>query len=62
MKVQLEKTFPLPASADAAWAVLRDVEAVAACMPGAAITERLDDRHYKGTPPERPGIVPAAWT
>jgi len=49
MKVQLEKTFALPASADAAWAVLRDVERVAGCMPGAAITERIDDRHYKGT-------------
>ena len=29
--------------------MLVDVEAVASCMPGAKITERLDDRHYKGT-------------
>ena len=49
MKVQLEKTYPLPADADAAWTVLQDVEAVAGCMPGARITERIDDRHYKGT-------------
>lgn len=49
MKVQLEKTFPLPAGADAAWALLQDIEAVAGCMPGARITERIDDRHYKGT-------------
>ena len=49
MKVQLEKTFPMPASADVAWALLQDVEAVAACMPGAKITERIDDQHYKGT-------------
>ena len=35
MKVALEKTFPLPASADAAWALLQDMEAVAGCMPGA---------------------------
>lgn len=49
MKVQLEKTFPMPASADTAWALLQDIEGVAACMPGAKVTERIDDTHYKGT-------------
>ncbi|HEX4585874.1 MAG TPA: SRPBCC family protein [Burkholderiaceae bacterium] len=49
MKVQLEKTFPMPASADVAWALLHDLQAVAQCMPGAAITERIDERHFKGT-------------
>ena len=49
MKVQLEKTFTLPASADSAWVLLQDIERVAGCVPGAKITERIDDRHYKGT-------------
>jgi len=49
MKVQLEKTFPVPASADAAWSLLQDIEAVAGRMPGARITERVDAQHYKGT-------------
>jgi carbon monoxide dehydrogenase subunit G len=49
MKVQLEKTLPIPASADAAWSLLQDIEAVAGCMPGARITERIDAQHYKGT-------------
>jgi len=49
MKVQLEKTFAMPGSADTAWAVLRDIDAVAACMPGAKITERIDTHHFKGT-------------
>ena len=49
MKVQLEKTYPMPGSADTAWTLLQDVEAVAGCMPGAAITERIDATHYKGT-------------
>jgi carbon monoxide dehydrogenase subunit G len=49
MKVQLEQSFDLPGPAEAAWAVLRDIERVAACMPGARITERIDDAHYKGT-------------
>jgi carbon monoxide dehydrogenase subunit G len=29
--------------------VLQDIAAVASCMPGAKITERVDDTHYKGT-------------
>ena len=49
MKTKLERTFPLPASADVAWRLLQDVEAVAGCMPGARITERVDPQHYKGT-------------
>jgi carbon monoxide dehydrogenase subunit G len=49
MKVQLEKSFPMPASADVAWTLLQDIEGVAGCMPGAKITERVDDTHYKGT-------------
>lgn len=49
MKVQLEKTFALPASAEIAWSLLQDIEAVAGCMPGAKITERIDATHYKGT-------------
>lgn len=49
MKVQLEKDFALPAPAEVAWTLLQDVEAVAACMPGARITERVDASHYKGT-------------
>lgn len=49
MKVRLEKTFALPATADAAWALLQDLKAVAECMPGTAITERVGDDRYKGT-------------
>jgi uncharacterized protein len=49
MKVQIEKTFPMPGSADTAWEFLQDIEAVTGCMPGAKITERIDATHYKGT-------------
>src|SRR5512140_324398 len=49
MKVQLEKTFAMPASADTTWGLLQDIERVAGCVPGARITERIDDTHYKGT-------------
>ena len=49
MKVTIDKSFPIPASPEATWAVLSDIEAVSSCMPGAKITERVDDTHYKGT-------------
>ncbi|WP_454722668.1 MULTISPECIES: SRPBCC family protein [Cupriavidus] len=49
MKVVLEKVFPLASTPDAAWQSLQDIAAVAGCMPGATITERVDDTHYKGT-------------
>jgi len=37
------------APAERAWGLLQDIERVAACMPGARITERIDERRYKGT-------------
>ena len=55
MKVELAKTFPLPGAPDAAWKLLQDVETVATCMPGAKITQRIDDTHYKGTVTVRVG-------
>jgi uncharacterized protein len=48
LKVSLERVFPVPAPAERAWQLLQDIERVAACMPGARITERIDERHYKG--------------
>ncbi len=55
MKVELEKTFPMPGSAEIAWEFLQNIEAVAGCMPGAKITERLPDGGYKGTVTVRVG-------
>lgn len=49
MKVAFERTFALPAAAEEAWKLLEDLESVAGCMPGARITERVDERHFKGT-------------
>lgn len=49
MEVKLDKKYPLDVGVEQAWAVLSDIRATAACMPGAQITEQLDDTHYKGT-------------
>jgi len=49
MEVKLDKRYPVQAGVDQAWAVLSDIRATAACMPGAGITEQLDATHFKGT-------------
>jgi hypothetical protein len=60
MKVELEKTFLMPATVAVSWEFLQNIEGVAGCMPGAKITGRVDDTHYKGTISVRVG--PAGMT
>ena len=44
----IENDFTVPRSVDDVWAYLLDVEKVAPCMPGAELTETVDDRNWKG--------------
>jgi hypothetical protein len=55
MKVELKKSVPMPASPDAVWKFVQNIEAVAGCMPGGKITERLSDSNYKGAVTVRVG-------
>ncbi len=55
--MKLENTFEVPLPPDEAWPVLRDIERIAPCMPGAAITEVLGPDSYKGTVALRLGPV-----
>lgn len=48
MEVKLDKRYPIPSGVDACWTVLSDIRATGACMPGAQITEQVDETHYKG--------------
>jgi carbon monoxide dehydrogenase subunit G len=47
--MRLENTFDVPAAPDRAWAVLMDVPTVIPCMPGAELTETVDDSTWKAT-------------
>ena len=47
--MQIENEFTVAAPAEALWAYLLDVEKIAPCMPGAELTETIDDRNWKGT-------------
>ncbi|HEV8563794.1 MAG TPA: SRPBCC family protein [Actinomycetota bacterium] len=44
----IENEFTVPQSVDALWVYLLDVERVAPCMPGAELTDTVDDRTWKG--------------
>jgi uncharacterized protein len=57
MSVQIRNSFLVPASIEQAWAVLNDIERVAACVPGAELTEVVDDDVYKGRIAVRLGPV-----
>jgi hypothetical protein len=46
--VELENTLEVPVAPEQVWAFLLDVERVAPCMPGAELTEVVDDRTWKG--------------
>ena len=49
MAIKIEKQFELDAPIDRVWAFMTDPYQVVSCLPGAAITERLDERTYGGT-------------
>jgi carbon monoxide dehydrogenase subunit G len=45
--MRLENAFEVPAPPEQAWALLMDVPRVVPCMPGAELTETVDDTHWK---------------
>jgi carbon monoxide dehydrogenase subunit G len=46
--MKLENSFQVPAPPDAVWTYLNDVEKVIPCMPGAELTEVVDETTWKG--------------
>lgn len=46
--MEIKNSFEVPGNIERVWTHLLDVEKVAVCMPGAQLTETIDDRHYKG--------------
>ena len=47
--MKLEQSFEVEAPLERVWQTLIDVEHVAPCLPGAAVTGRNDDGSYNGT-------------
>jgi len=48
MAIKVEKTFRVEAPVEKVWAFLSDPRKVGTCVPGAEITEQVDEKTYKG--------------
>lgn len=46
--MQIRNSFDVPLPPDEAWAVLMDIPRIVPCMPGAELTEMVDERTFKG--------------
>ena len=55
--MKFDNSFEVSLPPDQAWHVLMDVERIAPCMPGAALTEVVNDKAFKGTVSVRLGPV-----
>lgn len=61
MALEISKTVVVKAPLARVWDFLVDPQSVARCMPGAAITGRLDDRTYGGTMTVKVGPVSSSY-
>jgi carbon monoxide dehydrogenase subunit G len=61
MGQQIEKSFVVKAPRGAVWEFLTDPYKVARCLPGAAITDKLDEQSYAGTITVKVGPVTANY-
>jgi uncharacterized protein len=59
--MKLEQSFEVAAPIDQVWAALNDLERVAPCLPGAAITDHDEDGTYHGTFQVKLGPTTAAY-
>ena len=57
----IENEFRVPAPADDLWTFLLDVERIAPCMPGAELTDVVDERTWKGRMKMKFGPVAMAF-
>ena len=60
--MKLEQSFDVTAPVDRVWQALIDVEQVAPCLPGAAVTGRNDDGSYNGTFTVKIGPTTASYS
>lgn len=61
MALEIAKTFTIDAPRAAVWAFLTDPQRVARCLPGAAITDKVDEKTYAGTITIKVGPVTASY-
>ena len=61
MRTTIEKEFQIPESIAKVWEYLSDPTKIVACVPGASITEKIDERNYRGNVTSSFGPVKASY-
>jgi uncharacterized protein len=59
--VEFDNSFEVPLPPAQAWPLLMDIQKIAPCMPGAELTDVVDDKTYKGRIAVRLGPVALAF-
>jgi uncharacterized protein len=59
--MEFDNSFEVPLPVDEAWKLLMDIRRIAPCLPGAELTDVVDDRTYKGKVGVRLGPVSLAF-
>lgn len=59
--MEFDNSFEVPLQPAEAWTVLMDIRRIAPCMPGAELTEVVDEKNYKGKVAVRLGPVALAF-
>lgn len=55
--MEFDNSFEVPLPVAEAWVVLMDIERIVPCVPGAELTEKVDDSNFKGSVSVRLGPV-----
>jgi carbon monoxide dehydrogenase subunit G len=61
MAFEITKTFTIQAPTAKVWAFLTDPRRVAKCLPGAAVTDQLDEKTWTGTMTVKVGPVQSSY-
>jgi len=62
MNTQIVKEFHIAAPKNVVWQSLSDPEDIVSCVPGASITEKVDDSNYKGQVVTKFGPIKASYS
>ena len=61
MAIELQETFKVLAPIDRVWQFMMDPENVAACMPGASLSELIDEKNFVGSVKVKIGAITAKY-
>ncbi|MDH3711594.1 MAG: SRPBCC family protein [Cyclobacteriaceae bacterium] len=61
MKANIDKTFKIERPINEVWDFLSDPQKIVTCVPGAQLTETIDEKNYKGTVSMKIGPVVSSF-